>query len=58
MSVVIYMRYVWLVYLGGAVLTSLVFNPSTDALDWLAVAALIALFLPIYAARRSGHATT
>ena len=50
------MRYVWLVYLG-ALFYQPVFNPSTDALDWLAVAALIALFLPIYAAS-SGHATT
>ena len=43
------MRYVWLVYLG-ALFYQPVFNPSTDALDWLAVAVLIALFLPIYAA--------
>ena len=43
------MRYVWLVDLG-ALFYEPVFNPSTDALDWLAVAALIALFLPIYAA--------
>ena len=44
-----YMRYVWLVYLG-ALFFQPVFDPSTDALDWLAVAVLIALFLPIYAA--------
>lgn len=44
-----YMRYVWLVYLG-ALLFQPVFEPSTGALDWLAVAVLIALFLPIYAA--------
>ena len=44
-----YMRYVWLVYLG-ALFFQPVFNPSTRALDWLAVAVLIALFLPIYAA--------
>ena len=36
------MRYVWLVYLG-ALFYQPVFNPSTDALDWLAVAVLIAL---------------
>lgn len=44
-----YMRYVWLVYLGALIFQP-VFDPSTDALDWLAVAVLIALFLPIYAA--------
>jgi two-component system sensor histidine kinase DesK len=43
------MRYVYLVYLG-ALLFQPVFDPSTDALDWLAVVVLIALFLPIYAA--------
>ena len=43
------MRYVWLVYLG-ALFYQPVFNPSTDAWDWLAVAVLIAVFLPIYAA--------
>ena len=43
------MRYVWLVYLGALFYQPL-FNPSTDARDWLAVAVLIALFLPIYAA--------
>lgn len=44
-----YMRYVWLVYLGSLFFQP-VFDSSTDALDWLAVAVLIALFLPIYAA--------
>ena len=44
-----YMRYVWLVYLCSLFFEP-VFDPSTDALDWLAVAVLIALFLPIYAA--------
>ena len=44
-----YMRYVWLVYLG-ALFFQPAFDPTTDALDWLAVAVLIALFLPIYAA--------
>lgn len=44
-----YMRYVWLVYLGSLFFQP-VFDESTDALDWLAVAVLIALFLPIYAA--------
>lgn len=43
------MRYVWLVYLGSLFFQP-VFDSSTDALDWLAVAVLIALFLPIYAA--------
>lgn len=44
-----YMRYVWLVYLGSLFFQP-VFDSSTDALDWLAVAVLIALFLPIYTA--------
>ncbi len=44
-----YMRYVWLVYLG-ALFFEPVFDPEAGALDWLAVAVLIALFLPIYAA--------
>jgi two-component system sensor histidine kinase DesK len=44
-----YMRYVWLVYLF-ALFYQPAFDPSADALDWLAVAVLIALFLPIYAA--------
>ena len=44
-----YMRYVWLVYLGSLFFQP-VFDSSTDARDWLAVAVLIALFLPIYAA--------
>lgn len=44
-----YMRYVWLVYLL-ALFYQPAFDPTTDALDWLAVAVLIALFLPIYAA--------
>src|SRR5690606_21419710 len=43
------LRYVWLVYLG-----TLVFQPAFDTRgngwDWVAVAVLIALFLPIYAA--------
>ena len=43
------MRYVWLVYLGALFYQPL-FDPSTDAADWLAVAALIAVFLPIYTA--------
>ncbi|MFK5647917.1 sensor histidine kinase [Ornithinimicrobium sp. LYQ121] len=44
-----FMRYVWLVYLG-ALFFQPVFDSSSDGLDWLAVAMLIALFLPIYAA--------
>ncbi len=44
-----YMRYVWLVYLL-ALFYQPAFDPTTDALDWLAVAVLIAAFLPIYAA--------
>ena len=44
-----YMRYVWLVYLG-ALLFQPLFDPSTDPLDWLVVAVLIAVFLPLYAA--------
>lgn len=43
------MRYVWLVYLCSLFFQP-VFDASTDALDWLAVAVLIAVFLPIYAA--------
>ncbi len=43
------MRYVWLVYLGALFYQPL-FDPSTGALDWLVVAVLIALFLPMYAA--------
>lgn len=44
-----FMRYVWLVYLG-ALFFQPVFDSSSDALDWLAVAVLIALFVPLYAA--------
>jgi len=44
-----YMRYVWLVYLL-ALFYQPAFDPTTNALDWLAVVVLIALFLPIYAA--------
>lgn len=44
-----FMRYVWLVYLGSLFFQPL-FDTSSDARDWLAVAVLIALFLPIYAA--------
>ncbi len=44
-----FMRYVWLVYLL-ALFYQPAFDPTTDALDWLAVAVLIAAFLPIYAA--------
>jgi len=43
------MRYVWLAYLGSLFFQP-VFDSSADALDWVAVAVLIALFLPIYAA--------
>lgn len=43
------MRYVWLVFLGSLFFQPL-FDSSTDPVDWLAVAALIALFLPVYAA--------
>ncbi|USQ76368.1 sensor histidine kinase [Ornithinimicrobium cryptoxanthini] len=42
-------RYVWLVYLG-ALFFPPAFDPTADALDWLVAAALIAGFLPIYAA--------
>lgn len=42
-------RYVWLVYLG-ALFFPPVFDPTADALDWLAAVGLIAAFLPIYAA--------
>ncbi|WP_122263197.1 sensor histidine kinase [Ornithinimicrobium cerasi] len=44
-----FMRYVWLVYLG-ALFFQPVFDTSSDAGDWLAVAVLVALFVPLYAA--------
>lgn len=44
-----YLRYVWLVYLGALAFQP-VFDPDADALDWLAVAVLVAAFLPIYLA--------
>lgn len=44
-----YLRYVWLVYLGALVFQP-VFDASSDARDWLMVAVLVAVFLPIYAA--------
>lgn len=42
-----YLRYVWLVYLGALAFQP-IFDPDADALDWLAVALLVAAFLPIY----------
>lgn len=44
-----FMRYVWLVYLGSLFFQP-VFDSSTEAVDWIAVPVLIAVFLPIYAA--------
>ena len=44
-----FMRYVWLIYLGSLFFQP-AFDSSTDSLDWVVVAVLIALFLPIYAA--------
>jgi two-component system sensor histidine kinase DesK len=43
------MRYLWLVYLV-ALFFQPVLDPTTDVLDWAAVAALIAVFLPLYIA--------
>lgn len=44
-----FMRYVWLVYLGALFFQPL-FGSSSGVLDWFAVAVLVALFLPVYAA--------
>lgn len=44
-----FMRYVWLVYLGALFFQPL-FDSSSGVLDWFAVAVLVALFLPVYAA--------
>jgi two-component system sensor histidine kinase DesK len=43
------MRYVWLVYLGALFIPP-AFDPSAGLLDWVVVAALIAVFLPLYVA--------
>jgi two-component system sensor histidine kinase DesK len=43
------MRYIWLVYLG-ALFFQPAFDPSAGPLDWFAAVALIAVFLPLYAA--------
>ena len=45
------MRYIWLVYLG-ALFFQPALDPAAGPLDWVAAFALIALFLPLYAA---GH---
>ncbi len=44
-----WMRYVWLVYLV-ALFFQPVFDPSADLRDWVAVVALISVFLPLYVA--------
>jgi two-component system, NarL family, sensor histidine kinase DesK len=44
-----WMRYVWLVYLV-ALFFQPAFDPSAGLLDWAAVVALIAVFLPLYVA--------
>ena len=44
-----YLPYIWLVYLA-ALFVQPAFDPSADVLDWLAVAVLIAIFLPLYRA--------
>jgi two-component system, NarL family, sensor histidine kinase DesK len=44
-----WMRYLWLVYLV-ALFFQPVLDPTTSLLDWVAVAALIAVFLPLYVA--------
>jgi two-component system sensor histidine kinase DesK len=42
-------RYIWLVYLGSLVFQP-VLDPTTQPIDWILTAALIAAFLPIYLA--------
>ena len=42
-----YQPYIWLVYLA-ALFVQPAFDPSAGVLDWLAVAVLIAVFLPLY----------
>jgi two-component system, NarL family, sensor histidine kinase DesK len=44
-----YLPYIWLVYLA-ALFVQPAFDPSAGVLDWLAVAVLIAVFLPLYRA--------
>ena len=44
-----WMRYVWLVYLG-ALFFQPAFDPTAGPVDWVAVVALIAVFLPLYIA--------
>jgi two-component system sensor histidine kinase DesK len=44
-----FVPYIWLVYLA-ALFVQPAFDPSAGALDWLAVAVLIAMFLPLYRA--------
>jgi len=44
-----WMRYVWLVYLG-ALFFQPAFDPTAGLRDWVAVVALIAVFLPLYIA--------
>ena len=44
-----YVPYIWLVYLA-ALFVQPAFDPSAGVLDWLAVAVLIAIFLPLYRA--------
>ncbi len=49
-----YVPYIWLVYLT-TLFVQPAFDPSAGALEWLAVAVLIAVFLPLY---RAGVRTT
>ncbi len=42
-----WMRYVWLVYLGS-LLFQPAFDPTAGPLDWVAVVALVVVFLPLY----------
>ena len=42
-----YVPYIWLVYLA-ALFVQPAFDPSAGVLDWLAVAVLIVIFLPLY----------
>ncbi len=44
-----YAPYLWLVYLGALVFQP-AFDPDTTALDWVATAAMVLVFLPLYRA--------
>ena len=44
-----YAPYLWLVYLGALVFQP-AFDPDTTAADWVATAAMVVVFLPLYRA--------